>query len=131
MKIDLALNNLQWMICHKTKPNKTKLSMAQIELNYVFMLNWIIWNKTVWHLNCDFILNWSVLNRTVFDIYSVFLCWTDFWNRTVYMYGNRFGVNLQTMVDMPLNQTNQFNVLCIISAYIWKHSEENVGHFLH
>ena len=21
---DLALNNLQWMICHKTKPNQTK-----------------------------------------------------------------------------------------------------------
>ena len=22
-KEDLALNNLQWLICHKTKPNKT------------------------------------------------------------------------------------------------------------
>ena len=21
--MDLALNNLQWLICHKTKPNKT------------------------------------------------------------------------------------------------------------
>ena len=21
---DLALNNLQWLICHKTKPNQTK-----------------------------------------------------------------------------------------------------------
>ena len=25
-KEDLALNNLQWLICHKTKPNKTKLN---------------------------------------------------------------------------------------------------------
>ena len=25
-KPDLALNNLQWLICHKTKPNQTKLS---------------------------------------------------------------------------------------------------------
>ena len=23
-KEDLALNNLQWLICHKTKPNQTK-----------------------------------------------------------------------------------------------------------
>ena len=23
-KMDLALNNLQWLICHKTKPNATK-----------------------------------------------------------------------------------------------------------
>ena len=22
--LDLALNNLQWLICHKTKPNQTK-----------------------------------------------------------------------------------------------------------
>ena len=21
---DLALNNLQWLVCHKTKPNQTK-----------------------------------------------------------------------------------------------------------
>ena len=24
IKMDLALNNLQWLICHKTKPNQTK-----------------------------------------------------------------------------------------------------------
>ena len=23
-KEDLALNNLQWLVCHKTKPNQTK-----------------------------------------------------------------------------------------------------------
>ena len=25
--MDLALNNLQWLICHKTKPNQTKPSL--------------------------------------------------------------------------------------------------------
>ena len=30
-KKDLALNNLQWLICHKTKPNQTK----QSELNFL------------------------------------------------------------------------------------------------
>ena len=29
-KKDLALNNLQWLICHKTKPNKTKLIFLKI-----------------------------------------------------------------------------------------------------
>ena len=24
-KPDLALDNLQWLVCHKTKPNQTKL----------------------------------------------------------------------------------------------------------
>ena len=26
--MDLALNNLQWFICHKTKPNQTKPNQA-------------------------------------------------------------------------------------------------------
>ena len=29
-KIDLALNNLQWLICHQTKPNQSK-HFKQIE----------------------------------------------------------------------------------------------------
>ena len=28
-KEDLVLNNLQWLMCHKTKPNKTILSIAR------------------------------------------------------------------------------------------------------
>ena len=39
-KLDLALNNLQWLVCHKAKPNPTRvgeyllgvLSMGLIEL---------------------------------------------------------------------------------------------------
>ena len=27
-KKDLALNNLQWLICHKTKPNQTKFTLT-------------------------------------------------------------------------------------------------------
>ena len=80
--MDLALNKLQRLVCHKThqtKPNQTKPemlelcgmrnspllslllgplwlgevapdrvpSMDQIELNCVFMLNWIAWKRTV------------------------------------------------------------------------------------
>ena len=27
-KIDLALNNQQWLICHKSKPNQTKQNIT-------------------------------------------------------------------------------------------------------
>ncbi len=46
-KEDLALNNLQWLICHKTQPNQT------IYLTYMYKedlalnnLQWLICHKT-------------------------------------------------------------------------------------
>ena len=29
MKMDLTLNNLQWLICHKIKPNQTKPNQSK------------------------------------------------------------------------------------------------------
>ena len=29
-KLDLALNNIQWLICHKTKPNQTKPNLCTL-----------------------------------------------------------------------------------------------------
>ena len=29
-KLDLALNNLEWLICHKTKPNQTKIVLGSL-----------------------------------------------------------------------------------------------------
>ena len=51
------------------------LSMGQIELNSVFVLNWIVWNRHFWHLNSVFKLNWIV------------------WNITVYMYRIKLALN--------------------------------------
>ena len=31
-KKDLALNNLQWLICHKTKPNQTNQQLESKEI---------------------------------------------------------------------------------------------------
>ena len=36
-KMDLRLNNLQWLICHKTKPNQTKPKQyLQVKIVLVF-----------------------------------------------------------------------------------------------
>ena len=46
-KQDLALNNLQWLICHKTQPNQTlyliNMYKKDLELNN---LQWLIYHKT-------------------------------------------------------------------------------------
>ena len=51
------------------------------------MLNWIVWNGTVFCM-----LNWIVWNRTVFDIRTVLMLKWIVWNRTIYMYENGFGI---------------------------------------
>ena len=96
------------------------LTIGQIELNYVLILNWIVWNRTFWHLNCILRLNWIGWNKTVFSFSWHLNCvlhlncllmlnwivWngTVFYletvltlnwivqNRTVYLYKNRFGI---------------------------------------
>ena len=52
------------------------LSMSQIELNYVLMLNWIAWNGTVFDIETVLMLNWIVWIRTIC------LNWIA-WNRNV------------------------------------------------
>ena len=59
------------------------LSMDQIELNCVLKLNWIAWNRTVWHLNCELILNWIVWNGTAFACLSELSEKEMFWHLTV------------------------------------------------
>ena len=81
------------------------LSMGQIGLNCILMLNWIAWNRTVltfklctysklnclkW--NCFCMLNWIIWNATVFDIEIVLMLNWIVWNRTVYLYKNEFGI---------------------------------------
>ena len=41
------------------------LSMDQIELNCVLMLNWMLETELFWYLNCILMLTWNVWNRTV------------------------------------------------------------------
>ena len=41
------------------------LSMGQTELNCIVMLNWIVWNVTVYDIKTVLTLSWIVSNRTV------------------------------------------------------------------
>ena len=69
------------------------LSIDQIELNCVLMLNWIAWNRTVLTFKLRFdILNWIAWNRTVFDIETVLTLNWNVWNRTVYIHKNGFDI---------------------------------------
>ena len=45
-KEDLALNNLQWLICHKTKPNHIHLIYMYKEDLALNNLQWLICHKT-------------------------------------------------------------------------------------
>ena len=47
------------------------LSMGQIELNCVPMLNGITWNRTIFDIETVLTLNWIVWNRTVLTFNSV------------------------------------------------------------
>ena len=53
------------------------LSIGQIELIYVLMLNWIVWNRTVFDIESVLTLNWIVWIRTIW------LNWIA-WNRNVF-----------------------------------------------
>ena len=54
------------------------LSMGQIGLNCVFMLDWIVWNRTVFDIESVLRLNWIVWIRTVW------INWIA-WNRNVFL----------------------------------------------
>ena len=56
------------------------------------MLNWIVWNRTVFDIETVLILNLIVWNRTVFDIETVLILNLIVWNRTGYMNKNGFGI---------------------------------------
>ena len=81
------------------------LSMGQIEIKCVLILNWIIWNRTVlickqrtyaqlnclkW--NCFYMLNWNFWYGTVFDIETVLMLKWILWNWNNYLNKNGFGI---------------------------------------
>ena len=82
-KMDLALNNLQWLICHKTQPN------------------WVI-SKSVKSLNCVPKMG-PVFKNVIFRMCSeiIFICIKTIWNQITC--NGRYGIKpnqstcLQTM----------------------------------
>ena len=52
------------------------LFVDQIELNCVFMLNWLVWNRTVLHRNCALMLNWTIFTFNWINKLLIFI-WID------------------------------------------------------
>ena len=67
------------------------LSMRQIELNCVLMLNWIVWK------------------RTVFDIEAVYLCWTELFEIELFLCIKMDLVLIQWSISQKPNQTKLIN----------------------
>ena len=59
MQRTFALPSLPSPLCPGVVALDRVLSMGQKELSCVLMINWTVWNRTVW-------LNWIVCNRTVY-----------------------------------------------------------------
>ena len=52
-KKDLTLNNLLWLICHKTKPNLSEISHSKVRvlgmtLNYIYIYQ-PLHSGRIWH----------------------------------------------------------------------------------
>ena len=61
--------------------NRTVWNKSVFDIETVFMLNWIVWIRTVW-------INWIVWNRNFFFFWQlncVFMINWIVWNRTVYL----------------------------------------------
>ena len=53
IKMDLALNNLQWLMCHKTKPNQTKRNQIKSSrLGLLFGIRWSFSNSKSQRILC-------------------------------------------------------------------------------
>ena len=92
MRSTLSLPSLPGPLWSEVVAPDRALSMGQIELNCVLMLNWVTWNRTDW-LKC---ITW---NRNVFDNYTVYLHLNCVFmlnlivlDRTDYLYKNVFGI---------------------------------------
>ena len=84
---------------------KTKSVLILCWISWI-RLNWIAWNRNVFHLNCVLILNWIV------------------WNRTIYIKMDLALNNLQKLICHKIQPTNQSST-CIHGwniQYTYKHT---------
>ena len=63
--------------------------------------------KLYLHFNCVLMLNWIVWNRTIFDNETVLTLNWLVWNRTNYFNKNGFGLKYPTNVDMLSTKPNK------------------------
>ena len=102
MQSNPSLPSLPGLLWPRVVAPDRVLSMGQIKLNCVLMLNWIVWNKTVfWHWNCVLMLMFEkelFWHITMCKQKTILLPNWIVSGRTVYMYKSGFGI---TMVYVP------------------------------
>ena len=67
-----TVHTLNWIVWIRTLwPNRITWNrnvfdywIVYLHLNCILMLNWIVWNGTVFDIETVFMLNWIFLNRT-------------------------------------------------------------------
>ena len=93
-KMDLVLNNQQWRICHKTKPNQTNLHFPEVLqhlTSYRLEYCWnFVTNKTFQSLNCLQLTFQELSFRLVwFSGISTISC-SNFWDEDWWFLSFRF-----------------------------------------
>ena len=59
----LSLPSLPGPLCPGVVAPNRVLSMGQIELNCVLILNWVVWNRTVYMYKNGLGINWCAIKR--------------------------------------------------------------------
>ena len=85
-------NCVDWDGTVSTFKLHTYAKLNCLKWNCFCMLNWIVWNRTVFDIETVLMLNWIVWNRTVFILNCVLMLNWIVWNRAVYLYKNGFGI---------------------------------------
>ena len=76
-----------------------------VSLETILMLNWIIWNRTVW-------LNWIAWNRNVFVNYTVYLCWIELFEIQLFIY-IKIDLTLNNLQKLICHKTQTNNRLWV------------------
>ena len=66
---DLALNNLQWLICHKTQPNQNKIHLAILEEMVNKITNRHQFWLYVWFFNLGYLALFGIDNEGKMDFF--------------------------------------------------------------
>ena len=83
-----AIPLLPGLLCPGVVESDGYQSMGQIELNWILMLNWIFWKRTVLKFKQRTSAKLKCLKWKCFDIWIVYLCLTELFGIEMFLYLN-------------------------------------------